>query len=200
MLEKNGFIVNIDYFVYEEVCKYLRNRIDNDMPTVVISVNVSRVHMFTDDFITKLLCLVKRYRVPAELIEFELTESIFEPNEDGMVETIMKLKELGFKISIDDFGSGYSSLSLLKRMPVDVLKIDREFIRSTTGTKDEIVLSSVIDMADKMGISVICEGAETSEQIDFLKGTSCDTVQGYYYSKPVSCIEFDELMEHGIKK
>ena len=200
MLEKNGFIVNIDYFVYEEVCKYLRNRIDNGLPTIVISVNVSRVHMFTDDFISKLMCLVKRYRVPAELIEFELTESVFESNEDSMIETIMKLKELGFKISIDDFGSGYSSLSLLKRMPVDVLKIDKEFIRNTTGTKDEIVLSSVIEMADRMGISVICEGAETAEQIDFLRGTSCDTVQGYYYSKPVSSIEFDELLEHGFKK
>ena len=156
--------------------------------------------MLAGNFVEKINEVVRKYNIDPGLMELELTESVFLANEDEAVKTIERLKACGFRMSIDDFGSGYSSLSMLKKMPVDVLKIDREFIRSTTGTKDEIVLSSVIDMADKMGISVICEGAETSEQIDFLKGTSCDTVQGYYYSKPVSCIEFDELMEHGIKK
>ncbi len=199
MLEKNGFIVNVDYFVYEEVCKYLRNRIESGKAPIAISVNVSRIHMLSGDFISKLLCIVKKYHVPAELIELELTESVFNSNEEIMIETVTKLKELGFKVSIDDFGSGYSSLSLLKRMPVDVLKIDREFIRNTSEEKGEIVLSSVIDMADKMNISIICEGVETAEQIDFLRGTHCDTVQGFYYSRPIPCMEFEELLDNGIR-
>ena len=199
-LEKNGYIVKIDFFVYEEVCKYLRRRIDAGQEVVPISVNVSRIHMLKNDFISHLIEIVHRYRIDPGLIELELTESVFIANEDDAIRTLGLLREKGFKVSIDDFGSGYSSLSLLKRMPVDVLKIDKGFFSGDhMQEKESILLSSVIDMADKMDIDIICEGVETEEQVDFLKHTNCDTAQGFFYAKPVPIADFEDLLENGIR-
>lgn len=199
-LEKNGYIVKIDFFVYEEVCKYLRRRIDEGQTVVPISVNVSRIHMLKNDFISHLIEIVNRYRIAPELIELELTESVFIANEEDAIRTLGLLREKGFKVSIDDFGSGYSSLSLLKRMPVDVLKIDKGFFSGDhMQEKESILLSSVIDMADKMDIDIICEGVETEEQVDFLKHSKCDTAQGFFYAKPVPIADFEDLLENGIK-
>lgn len=199
LLEKNGFIVKIDYFVYEEVCRYLRNRIDNGEKVVPVSVNVSRIHMLADDFVETIISIVRKYRIDTSIIELELTESVFLANEDDAVSTIEKLKEFGFKVSIDDFGSGYSSLALLKKMPVDVLKIDKSLLSDNPGeSRDGIVLSSVIDMADKMDISIVCEGVETAEQVDFLRENNCDMVQGFYFAKPVPSSDFEEMLDNGI--
>ena len=199
-LEKNGYIVKIDFFVYEEVCKYLRRRIDNGLEVVPISVNVSRIHMLKNDFIPHLVEVIHRYRIDPKLIELELTESVFIANEDDAIRTLGLLRERGFKVSIDDFGSGYSSLSLLKRMPVDVLKIDKSFFSGEhIQGKESILLSGVIDMADKMDIDIICEGIETEEQVDFLKHSKCDTAQGFFYAKPVPIADFEDLLENGIK-
>ncbi len=198
-LEKNGYIVKIDFFVYEEVCRYLRRRIDAGEDVVPISVNVSRVHMLTNDFISHVTDVVKRYRIDPALIELELTESVFIANEDEAISTMSALRDRGFKVSIDDFGSGYSSLSLLKRMPVDVLKIDKGFFAGDhIDRKDGILLSSVIDMADKMNIDIICEGVETEEQIDFLRHSKCDTVQGFFYAKPIPVGDFEDMLTNGI--
>ncbi|MBO6303336.1 MAG: EAL domain-containing protein [Ruminiclostridium sp.] len=199
-LEKNGYIVKIDFFVYEEVCKYLRRRIDSGMDVVPISVNVSRIHMLKNDFIPHLVEIVHRYRIDPALIELELTESVFIANEEDAIRTLALMREKGFKVSIDDFGSGYSSLSLLKRMPVDVLKIDKGFFSGEhMQEKESIMLSSVIDMADKMNIDIICEGIETEEQVDFLKHSKCDMAQGFFYAKPVPMADFEDMLEHGIK-
>ena len=199
-LEKNGYIVKIDFFVYEEVCKYLRQRLDAGEPVVPISVNVSRVHMLTSDFIVHVMEIVRRYRIDPSLIELELTESVFIANEDDAIATMSILREKGFKVSIDDFGSGYSSLSLLKRMPVDVLKIDKGFFSGDhIEQKDGILLSSVIDMADRMNIDIICEGVETEEQVDFLRHSKCDTVQGFFYAKPIPVGDFEDMLNNGIK-
>ncbi|MBR5090791.1 MAG: EAL domain-containing protein, partial [Ruminiclostridium sp.] len=198
-LEKNGYIVKIDFFVYEEVCKYLRRRLDCGLEVLPISVNVSRIHMLKNDFIPHLVEIVHRYRIPTELIELELTESVFMANEENAVRTLGALREKGFKVSIDDFGSDYSSLSLLKRMPVDVLKIDKGFFSGDhIEEKESILLSSVIDMANKMDIDIICEGIETEEQVDFLKNSKCDTAQGFFYAKPVPIADFEDMLENGI--
>ena len=192
--------MNIDFFVYEEVCKYLRNRIDKKLPIVPISVNVSRIHMLKNDFISHISDIVRRYRIDPALIELELTESVFIANEDDAIRTLSQLRDRGFKVSIDDFASGYSSLSLLKRMPVDVLKIDKGFFSGDhIREKDSILLSSVIEMADKMNIDIICEGVETEEQVDFLRHSKCDTAQGFFYAKPVPVGDFEDLLENGIK-
>lgn len=199
LLEKNGFIVKIDFFVYEQVCRYLRNRIDEGKPVVPISVNVSRIHLLTGNFVEKINEVVRKYSIDPGLIELELTESVFLANEDEAVRTIERLKACGFRMSIDDFGSGYSSLSMLKKMPVDVLKIDKSFLSENPAeNKSGILLSSVIDMADKMNISIVCEGVETEEQVDFLRDSKCSTVQGFYFAKPVPAGDFEELMDNGI--
>ncbi len=198
-LEKNGFIVKLDYFVYEEVCRYMRRRIDEGRRIVPISVNVSRIHMLSNEFTKRVSEIVRRYRIDPALIEMELTESAFVVNENDTRLTMMKLKEMGFRVSIDDFGTGYSSLSLLKDMPVDVLKIDKGFFSGDhVESKDGIVLSSVMDMADKMNIEIICEGIETEDQVDFLRHSKCDTAQGFYYAKPVPSGDFEDLLENGI--
>ncbi len=198
-LEKNGYIVQIDFFVYEEVCKYIRAKLDAGEEVLPISVNVSRIHMLTNDFSDQMLEMVKRYRIDPSMIELELTESIFIANEDAAIEALMELRDKGFKVSIDDFGSGYSSLSLLKRMPVDILKIDKGFFDSETiNGNDDIVLSSVIDMADKMHIDIICEGIETEQQVDFLRKSKCDTAQGFYYAKPIPVDEFEKIVSDGL--
>lgn len=196
LLEKNGFIINIDFYVYEDVCRYLAKRIEEGRPIVPVSVNVSRIHMLMHDFSHKMFEIVKKYKIDPSLIELELTEGIFISDEENAMEVIDKLKSYGFRVSIDDFGSGYSSLSLLKNMPVDVLKIDKEFFNGVPNNgKEEIVLSSMIDMADKMNIDIICEGVETAEQVAFLSNSKCDTVQGYYFAHPIPTRDFDELLD-----
>lgn len=193
-LEKNGFICNVDFYVYEEVCRYIRRKLDAGMDCVPISVNVSRVHLKNDDFIRHVSELVERYHIPHKLLEFELTESVFLENQNAAVKTMTEMKNMGFYVSIDDFGSGFSSLNMLKNLPVDILKIDKEFFGNYSfKTNDEIVISSIIGMANKMSISVICEGVETEEQVNFLRDTECDMVQGYYFGKPIPCEDFDSF-------
>ena len=199
-LEKNGYIVKIDFFVYEEVCKYLRRRIDSGKEPIPISVNVSRIHMLGSDFTVKIKEMVRRYRIDPALIELELTESVFIANEDAAIRVLAGLRKFGFRVSIDDFGSGYSSLSLLRNMPVDVLKIDKGFFSGDhIEKKDDIVLSSVMDMADKMHIDIICEGIETMEQVDFLRKSKCDTAQGFFYARPIPVADFEDMLENGIR-
>lgn len=196
LAEKNGFVVELDFFILEEVCKMLRRWIDNGKKPIVISVNQSRLHINDDDYIWRLREIVDKYEIPYEYIELELTESVFTEDADRMIAIMQKLHEIGFKLSIDDFGSGYSSLNLLKDIPADVLKIDREFFNGTVNSKKgRAVISSVVDMAKNLEMNVISEGVETQDQIDFLKEIDCNMVQGYYFSKPMKLREFDEMWE-----
>lgn len=190
-LEKNGFITALDFYVYEEVCRFIKGRIDNDQPIVPISVNVSMLHLKEEGFIERIQSLVSSYEIPPNLLEFELTESVFLENQKEALNVMQKMKDMGFTVSIDDFGSGFSSLNLLKSLPVDILKIDKEFFANhKLLNNDQIIISSIINMASRLNISVICEGVETEDQVDFLKENNCDMVQGYFYSKPVDEIAF----------
>lgn len=196
-LEKNGFITALDFYVYEEVCRFIKNRIDNDLPVVPISVNVSMLHLKEEGFLERINSLVSGYGIPTHLLEFELTESVFLENQKEALDIMEKMKKMGYMVSIDDFGSGFSSLNLLKSLPVDILKIDKEFFANhTLLNNDQIIISSIINMASRLHISVICEGVETVDQIHFLKETSCDMVQGYFYSKPVDEDMFGSFNSH----
>lgn len=195
IFEKNGFVVNIDFFVYEEVCRFISERINSGKTIVPISVNVSRVHLEKGSFLKKICALTDRYKIPHNLLEFELTENIFLENSDTAINTMNDLKNAGFKVSMDDFGSGYSSLNLLKNLPVDVLKLDKGFLdNNDLSGNDEVVISSVIAMAKKMRIIVLCEGVETQQQVDFLSKAGCDLVQGYYFCRPISIPEFSQII------
>ncbi len=192
--EKNGFVVELDFFILEEVCKSMRRWLNDGKAPVVVSVNQSRLHLNYDDYIWRLREIVDKYEIPYEYIELELTESLFTENTDKLLTIMHKLHEIGFKLSLDDFGSGYSSLNMLKDIPVDVVKIDREFFNGTVNSeKGRAVISTVVDLAKNLNMEVISEGVETLEQVEFLTEINCAMVQGYYFAKPMPIAAFEEL-------
>ncbi|MSS64445.1 bifunctional diguanylate cyclase/phosphodiesterase [Velocimicrobium porci] len=195
LFEKNGFILQLDFYVYEEICKKLRFWIDHGIEVVPISVNVSRVHLNDEAFVEKLLNLVNKYHISPGLIELELTESIFLDNTEVALSIMSDLKGHGFSVSIDDFGAGYSSLNLLKDMSSDVIKLDKEFFSHGEMQKEEqIIVSNIIHMAKQLNMKVLSEGIETKMQCEFLKKISCDMVQGYFYAKPMPIPEFEKCL------
>ncbi len=194
--EKNGFVVELDFFILEEVCKAIRRWLDEGKTPVVISVNQSRLHLNYDDYIWRLREIVDKYDIPYKYIELELTESVFMENADKLLVIARKLHDIGFKLSIDDFGSGYSSLNMLKDIPVDVVKIDREFFNGTVNSeRGRAVISTVVDLAKNLDMQVISEGVETIEQVEFLTEINCAMVQGYYFAKPMPMQDFEALWE-----
>ncbi|MCR5399169.1 MAG: EAL domain-containing protein [Lachnospiraceae bacterium] len=197
VFEKNKSITLLDYFVYDEVCKYLRRRMNEGKRIVRVSVNVSRVHLFTiNELVSYVKSLLTKYEIPPEYLEFELTETVYTDKVDDTVLLMDKLRDLGVKVSMDDFGSGYSSLNVLTKLPLDVLKLDKDFLDDFENDPDEkIIIPSVIDMAKKLNLAVVCEGVETKEQVSFLREVGCDFAQGYFYSKPITQEQFDELLE-----
>ncbi|MDE7425293.1 MAG: EAL domain-containing protein [Lachnospiraceae bacterium] len=195
LFEKNGFIVQLDFYIYECACRTIKEWIDEGLKPVTISVNVSRVHLNNGDFLEKVLELIEYYQTPHEYLEFELTESIFLDNTDMAISTMHELRDKGFKVSIDDFGAGYSSLNLLKDMTSDVLKLDKEFFhRGDMKNEEKIIVSSITNMAKQLKMKVLSEGVETVEQSEFLKTIECDLAQGYLFSKPVPVEDFTILL------
>lgn len=188
LFEDNEFIVKIDFFVLESVCKKLASDIKDGLPVTPISVNFSRVHLRSPHFIDKIRECIETYNIPSNLIEIEITESAMTGNEDYLLEIMKSLHRLGIVISMDDFGSGYSSLNLLKKLPFDVLKIDKEFFAGGGGydrERERTIIANVVNMAKSLNIRVVSEGVETNDQVDFLKEIKCDQAQGYYYAKPM---------------
>lgn len=197
LFEKNGFILDLDNYVYEVVCKMLRKWMDEGIPVVTVSINVSRVHLNDTHFVDWIQNLADRYQIPYSLLELELTESIFLDNTQIALSIMKEFRNLGFGVSIDDFGAGYSSLNLLKDMTTDVLKLDKEFFRQGDMQKEEqIIVSSIISMAKKLNMKVLSEGVETQMQSDFLKAVDCDMVQGYLYEKPMPMQDFEALLKN----
>lgn len=193
IFEKNGFIVDLDMYVFETVCKMQRKWLDMGVKPVRISVNQSRIHLFKRDYVDNLKSILDKYDVPAELIELEITETVAYESMDVISEVLKRLHDIGFKISMDDFGSGYSSLNMLKNLDVDVLKIDKGFFEETANTKrGQDIIESIIDMASKLGIETVAEGVETIEQVELLQGNGCDVAQGYFYAMPMPIEEYEE--------
>ena len=192
-LEKNGLITQIDFYLYRDVCRYIQTCFNNGYKVPVISLNVSRKHLANNDFIQQVLDLVSYYNIPPSILEFEITESVFLENSQQAINTFSELRKQGFKVSIDDFGSGYSSLNMLKDLEIDVLKLDKAFLDDNNSTgKNEVIISSMINMAKQLKITALCEGVETQNQISFLKNAGCDLVQGFYFSKPLDTGDFTE--------
>jgi diguanylate cyclase (GGDEF)-like protein len=196
LFESNGFILELDFYIYEKVCGLLRKWMKEEQKIMPISVNVSKAHLANEQFAIQLDRLLKKYRIPTELFELELTESAFFDDTQEAVSLIKKLKDLGFFISIDDFGSGYSSLNLLKDLIVDVLKLDKEFFRKDGMTeKDKIIVDGIIRIANDLNLKIISEGVETQEQVDFLIRSGCHMAQGYFFARPMPVEEFEKLIE-----
>ncbi len=199
--ERNGFVVELDFFILEEVCKAMRRWLDMGLEPVIISVNQSRMHLSHDDYIWRLREIVDKYSIPYEYIELEITETVFTDNSELLLQIMQKLHDIGFQLSIDDFGSGYSSLNMLKDIPADVVKIDREFFNGTVNSdKGRAVITTVVDLAKKLRMHVISEGVETLDQVEFLDEINCDLIQGYYFAKPMPLKDFEELWFESLKE
>lgn len=199
LMERNGSIVDMDFQIYEKVCRYLRSRLDMGKPVVPISLNLSRVHMQHDDLVENICSLTKRYEINPSLLEFELTENIFFDSYDRAIEASKALRENGYRISIDDYGSGYSSEDLLLNINFDELKLDRGFViylsQEEKRERAMIVLSSLIEMAKKLNMTIVSEGVETAEQLKMMRNLDVDLVQGYYFMKPVDVTRFELFWE-----
>lgn len=192
LFERNGFIIRLDEYVWEQTCATLRSWIDKGYDPIPISMNVSRVHIYNPGFGDKLCELLEKYDLPAHLIELELTESTFIENPGELYLSMKKLQDRGFTFSMDDFGSGYSSLNMLKNAPVNTIKLDREFLNETVSTaKGQTVIECTIAMAERLNLHVIAEGVETEKQASFLLKAGCTAAQGYYFSKPMAVNSFE---------
>lgn len=195
-VERSGQIVNVDYYVYKEVFRFMADRLAAGRKVVPVSLNVSRVHLSKMSILEYVRNLFEEYKIPPELIEFELTESIYLDNTERALELVKGLHSFGTRVSMDDFGSGFSSLNLLSRLPIDTIKLDKVFLKDDTlQENDKIVISCMVDMAKRLRIVSLCEGVETPEQSDYLKEIGCQIQQGYYFSRPIPQEQFEELMD-----
>lgn len=195
LFEKNHFVTKIDLFVLEEVCKMQKRWRSMGYNELLISVNMSRVHLLNPEFPSQLKSICDKYNVSTSSIEIEITESAAFEDLSVIIKVFETLKEYGFKISIDDLGTGYSSLNMLKDLPVDVLKIDREFLTTTGNTKRASeIIAHVIALAVALEMETICEGIETEDQVILLRSLGCDMAQGYYFARPMPVDHFEELI------
>lgn len=196
LFEKNGFITKLDQFVWDKTCFFLQMWDQKGYPPIPVSVNVSRADIYHADIADILIRTVQKYNLPPSRLHLEITESAYTEDPNQIIETVNHLRQLGFIIEMDDFGSGYSSLNMLNQMPIDILKLDMKFIQSETAKPtDQGILRFIMDLARWMDLSVVAEGVETQEQLRRLVEIGCDYAQGYYFARPMPSEEFDELMQ-----
>ncbi|MBQ0039686.1 MAG: EAL domain-containing protein [Treponema sp.] len=205
LFEDNGFIEKIDKFVFKKVCDFLdkwnKTMESRKLRPLTISFNLSRYHLYNPNLIRELKTIANEYDIGDNKIEVELTESIMFDNQQKLINVMKEIKKAGFSVSVDDFGSGYSSLNLLKNMPADVIKLDKEFLSITPeNQKENIIITSVIEMAKKLKIKTVAEGVETQEQCVMLKNIGCDIAQGFFYAKPMREDDFRNLLSTSAEK
>lgn len=196
IFEKNGFIKELDYFVWEEACKFLSDRKKKNLRKIPVSVNISRVNVQNPNLCDLIIGLTQKYKVDPGMLKLEITESAYIDNPQELLEKTEYLQSHGFIVAMDDFGSGFSSLNLLKDFPVDILKIDMRFLGSDTiSSRSGVILTSVVNMAKSLNIITVAEGVETKSHVEFLDSIGCDRLQGYYFSRPVTTDDFNEISE-----
>ena len=196
LFEKNGFITRLDRFVWEKACAVLHDWDERGYYPMSVSVNVSRADIYNEDLADTLVKIIEKYDLDPSRLHLEITESAYTENPKQIIDTVTTLRELGFVIEMDDFGSGYSSLNMLNDMPIDILKLDMKFIRSEMAKpKSQGILQFIINLARWMNLSVVAEGVETKAQLLRLTEIGCDYVQGYYFAKPMPCQEFEGLLD-----
>ncbi len=193
IIEENGFIKKVDYYIWAEACRFIKRCKDAGILSCPVSVNVSRIHLRDNECIQVLSDMIKSNGIPKELLELEITETA---NDQQISLKALQLKEEGFTLLMDDFGSGYSSLNILLETPFDVIKLDKKFMENMMlSGKGRLILEQVVSMANKLHLGLLAEGVETKEQIQQLQSMGCDQVQGYYYAKPMPEDEFFALLE-----
>lgn len=199
LFEENGFIEKLDMYIFEATCKMMQKWINEGLETIPrISVNISRVTLKRKNLVKELQEIAEKYEIKTNLLEIEITEGVLEKNTEKIIRIINEMKSLGFYVSIDDFGSGYSSLSILKDMTADIIKIDKEFLTETFDSrKGKKIINSVIKMSKELKLETVAEGIETKEQAKALSSMGCDIAQGYYFSRPVTPEDFENIIFKG---
>lgn len=197
IFEKNGFITKLDFYVFRNVCRFIKKCRDGHLPLIPVSVNFSRKDIFQPDFVDLLEMIRTEYDIPVKYIRLEITETAIAGDANRTNEVIQKLHDHGYIVEMDDFGSGYSSLNVLKDIEMDIVKMDMNFLsKEKRSSRGGMILSSVIRMAKWLNVPVIVEGVETVEQADFLRSIGCSCVQGYLYSKPLSEENYEALLRN----
>ena len=195
IFEKNGFISKLDFYIWECVCKQLKEWKDKGVPLFPVSVNVSRVNLYNPNLSKIIIELTKKYDIEPKYFNIEITESVYTDDNIMIDDITSQLRNNGFTVLMDDFGSGYSSLNVLKDVQVDMLKMDMMFMfKAKYDGRAETIISSVIRMAKWLNIPVIAEGVDRAEQVEFLKSVGCDYIQGFYYSKPLPVADYEKLI------
>lgn len=197
IMEKNGFVTEVDFYVLESVCQLLAERRANGLPLLPISVNQSRLHLYDPQYIERLQVILGEHQIPPEMIDLEMTESVFFNDMEVLKEIITRIRAISLKVSIDDFGTGYSSLTMLKNLDIDILKLDREFFRDIDSSeRSRKIIENIIGMARDLGITTVAEGVETLVQADYLSRTGCKLAQGYYFARPMPAADFQRLLQN----
>jgi diguanylate cyclase (GGDEF)-like protein len=202
LFEEKGLIQKVDRFVWEEAARQMAAWRDKYGIEIPVSVNVSRIDVYAPDFIDNFKALVTRYGLRPENYFLEITESAYTEDSEQLLGVVEKVREEGFPVEMDDFGSGYSSLNMISTLPIDALKMDMNFIRNmrTRGSKNNRIIELMIDIAHYLGVPVVAEGVETQEQVELLRHMGCNIVQGYYFSKPVTPEEFETFIEKRLEQ
>ena len=196
IFEKNGFIIRLDYYIWEEACKLISELNAKGMPKLPISVNVSRAHFYGNELKSKLEELIGKYDLERKDLEIEITETICAEDADIVVKKVQELRKVGYRIAMDDFGSGYSSLNMLKEMPLDIIKMDLKFLDGGDDeAKSRNILGTLITLAKSLKFDVVVEGVETKEQVAFLQGIGNCNIQGYYFSRPVDTDTYESMLK-----
>ena len=193
VIEENGFIKMVDYYIWEEASRFIRKCTDIGIGDCPVSVNVSRHHLKDTEFINVLMDDIKKHQIEKTLLELEITETV---NDEQIGQMAMRLKFDGFTLLMDDFGSGYSSLNMLLETPFDVIKLDKKFMDNMMASdKGKLILEHMVSMSQELGLGLLAEGVETKEQVELLEKIGCDSVQGYYFAKPMPQEDFFELLK-----
>lgn len=196
LFERNGFVTRLDEYVWRRTCAYMREWIDKGLKPVPLSVNISRQDIYNPDLCDTLVGLTREYGLDRSMLRLEITETAYVNNPEQLIKVVGQLRDNGFYVEMDDFGSGYSSLNILKDVPVDMLKLDMRFLdpKDKATERSGSILSAVVRMTNMLGLAVLAEGVETREQADFLKSVSCIYMQGYFFAKPMPPEAFEKLL------
>lgn len=198
LFEKNGFIIKLDEYIWEMVCRTIRAWLDMGITPVPVSVNVSRMHLYNKKFCQRVIEVCDQYKIPHHLLELEITESAFTDSPQELFPVMEVLQRAGFLFSMDDFGSGYSSLNMLKDIPINIVKFDLNFLKEARNGKQagESILKNIIRLMKDLNVTILAEGVETKNQVEFLKAVGCYYVQGYFYARPMPMPDMEALLRN----
>lgn len=186
LMEKSGIIAKLDYYMFEKVCAKLEKWKETEFDSITVSCNFTRITISENDFVEKIQTIADRYSFDKAKLMIEITEDSIENNIDLAMENIRKIKELGFRVALDDIGSGYTTLANICEYPIDTVKLDRKILLLTNTEKGKKLFLGIVSLAHYLNLQVVSEGVETEEQNAFVSGSECDYIQGWYYSKAMN--------------